>query len=145
MAPVPGQSHSGNYEDIPTNQRAHPSGIAAERKSTAYSDGSNLERYKVVDDEDDDYLVDHPHEDEDEDEDVDDDDDDDEDDNNEPASLDDEDRGTDSAPSACIATGKKEKGFNLRANPSHQSANQFTPSAFNKVANKCKKLYKDVK
>ncbi|XP_016164582.1 uncharacterized protein LOC107607113 [Arachis ipaensis] len=33
MAPVPGYSYPGNYGDIPTDQRAHPSGITPGRLS----------------------------------------------------------------------------------------------------------------
>ncbi|RYQ85800.1 hypothetical protein Ahy_B10g105410 [Arachis hypogaea] len=42
-------------------------------------------------------------------------------------------------------TSEKGKGYNLRADPPRQSASRYTPSAFKKVAKKCKKLVKDVK
>ncbi|QHO27858.1 uncharacterized protein DS421_7g211610 [Arachis hypogaea] len=103
-----------------------------------------LESYQPVDEDNDDYLVDHPDGDEDEDEDDDEDDDEDEEDGE------DEDDGGDglddgSAPTAGTPTGEKEKGYNLRADPPRRSANRYTPSAFKKVAKKCKKLVKDVK
>ncbi|QHN95729.1 uncharacterized protein DS421_18g612210 [Arachis hypogaea] len=46
---------------------------------------------------------------------------------------------------AGTTTSEKGKGYNLRANPPRQSASRYTPSAFKKVAKKCKKLVKDVK
>ncbi|QHO43100.1 uncharacterized protein DS421_5g159920 [Arachis hypogaea] len=103
-----------------------------------------LESYQPVDEDNDDYLVDHPDGDEDEDEDDDEDDDEDEEDGE------DEDDGGDglddgSAPTAGTPTGEKGKGYNLRADPPRRSANRYIPSAFKKVAKKCKKLVKDVK
>ncbi|XP_015970302.1 uncharacterized protein LOC107493765 [Arachis duranensis] len=103
-----------------------------------------LESYQPVDEDNDDYLVDHPDGDEDEDTDDDEDDDEDEEDGE------DEDDGGDglddgSAPTVGTPTGEKGKGYNLRADPSRRSANRYTPSAFKKVAKKCKKLVKDVK
>ncbi|XP_020964504.1 leiomodin-3-like isoform X2 [Arachis ipaensis] len=51
----------------------------------------------------------------------------------------------DTAPSAGTATSEKGKGYNLRADPPRRSANRYTPSAFNRIAKKCRKLYKDTK
>ncbi|RYR57737.1 hypothetical protein Ahy_A05g023445 [Arachis hypogaea] len=49
------------------------------------------------------------------------------------------------APSGGTTTSKKGKGYNLRVDPLRRNANRYTPSAFNRVAKKCKKLYKDEK
>ncbi|RYR03776.1 hypothetical protein Ahy_B06g083066 [Arachis hypogaea] len=38
------------------------------------------------------------------------------------------------------ATSEKEKGYNLREDPPRWSASRYTPSPFNKLAKKCKKL-----
>ncbi|QHO08214.1 uncharacterized protein DS421_14g470590 [Arachis hypogaea] len=43
------------------------------------------------------------------------------------------------------ATSEKGKGYNLRADPPRWSANRYIPSALNKIAKKCRKLYKDMK
>ncbi|RYR24805.1 hypothetical protein Ahy_B02g058353 [Arachis hypogaea] len=99
------------------------------------------ESNKAVDDEADDYLVDHLDEDEDEDADDDEDEDGDDDSNGQ----DDEDRGDDPAPSAGTAISEKEKGYNFRADPPRRSANRYTSFAFNRVAKKCKKFYHDIK
>ncbi|RYR20901.1 hypothetical protein Ahy_B03g066125 [Arachis hypogaea] len=101
------------------------------------------ESNKSVDDETDDYLVDHPDSDgdEDEDENEDEDEEDDNDVDDEPAGQDDEDHGDDPTPST--ATSEKGKGYNLRTDPPRRSTNRYTPSAFNRVVKKCKKLYKD--
>nr|XP_025692761.1 nucleolin-like [Arachis hypogaea] len=107
-----------------------------------------LESYQPADEDNDDFLVDHPDGDEvaDEDDDADDDEDDDED---EADGEDDDDGGDgpvhDSAPTAGTTTSEKGKGYNLRADPPRRSASRYTPSAFKKVAKKCKKLVKDVK
>ncbi|QHN79326.1 uncharacterized protein DS421_19g669100 [Arachis hypogaea] len=101
-----------------------------------------LESYQPVDEDNDDYLVDHPDGDEDEDEDEDDDEDNDED---EEDGEDEDDGGDGSTPTAGTPTGEKGKGYNLRADPPRRSANRYTPSAFKKVAKKCKKLVKEVK
>ncbi|QHN83485.1 uncharacterized protein DS421_20g705190 [Arachis hypogaea] len=105
-----------------------------------------LESYQLVDEGNNDFLVDHPHGDEVADED----DDEDEDDNEDEADGEDEDDASDgpdddSAPTAGTTTSEKGKGYNLRADPPRQSASRYTPSAFKKVAKKCKKLVKDVK
>nr|XP_025692392.1 nucleoplasmin-like protein ANO39 [Arachis hypogaea] len=149
MAPVSGYSYPA-YGNIPTDQMAQPSGIAPGRFSLDVrprqitSSGTSEESYQLVDEDNDDYLVDHPDGDEDEDEDDDEDNDEDEEDGE------DEDDGGDglddgSAPTAGTPTGEKGKGYNLRADPLRRSANRYTPSAFKKVAKKCKKLVKDVK
>ncbi|XP_072060112.1 protein MAIN-LIKE 1-like isoform X1 [Arachis hypogaea] len=57
----------------------------------------------------------------------------------------DEDDAVDEDPAPSAATSEKSKGYNLRADPPRRSANRYTPSAFNKIAKKCKKLYKDMK
>ncbi|QHO56840.1 uncharacterized protein DS421_3g77170 [Arachis hypogaea] len=36
------------------------------------------------------------------------------------------------------------KGYNLRVDPSHRSANRFTPSVFKRAVKKCKNFVKDV-
>ncbi|QHN96297.1 uncharacterized protein DS421_18g617240 [Arachis hypogaea] len=153
MAPVPGYSYPA-YGDIPTNQRAQPSGIAPGRLSldtrprqltssgtfggrlsvdSSMSDdatrgiiqsensrrvpmGLILESYQPVDEDNDDFLVDHPDGDEDADEDEDEDDDEDE------VAGEDDDNGGDgpndgSLPTAGTTTSKKGKGYNLRADP----------------------------
>ncbi|QHO16269.1 Serine/threonine protein phosphatase 7 long form isogeny [Arachis hypogaea] len=51
----------------------------------------------------------------------------------------------DTAPSAGTATSEKGKGYNLRADPPRRSANRYTPSAFKRIAKKCRKIYKDIK
>ncbi|QHO51693.1 uncharacterized protein DS421_1g33090 [Arachis hypogaea] len=130
------------YGNIPTDQMAQPSGIAPGRISvdSSMSDDATrgiiqsgnsrrvpmnliLESYQPVDEDNDDYLVDHPDGDEDEDEDDDEDDDEDEEDGE------DEDDGGDglddgSAPTVGTPTGEKGKGYNLRADPSRRSANR---------------------
>ncbi|QHO32032.1 uncharacterized protein DS421_8g246540 [Arachis hypogaea] len=93
------------------------------------------ETNNAVDNDTDKYLVDNLDSDEDEDEDEDEDDDEDE----------DEDHGDDPEPSTGTATSEKGKGYNLRTDPPRRSATRYTPSAFNRVAKKCKKLFKDVK
>ncbi|XLT77190.1 hypothetical protein HN873_033464, partial [Arachis hypogaea] len=57
----------------------------------------------------------------------------------------DEDHGDDPEPSTGTATSEKGKCYNLRTDPPRRSATRYTPSAFNRVAKKCKKLFKDVK
>ncbi|RYR04151.1 hypothetical protein Ahy_B06g083736 [Arachis hypogaea] len=95
--------------------------------------------------ETDNYLVDHP-EDEAEDEDEDDDEDEDEDEEEDEGDDEDDDAANeDPAPSAGTATSEKGKGYNLRADPPRRSANRYTPSAFNRIAKKCRKLYKDMR
>ncbi|RYR07220.1 hypothetical protein Ahy_B05g074533 [Arachis hypogaea] len=104
------------------------------------------ESNQIVDDEADDYLVDHLNEDGDEDEDEDKDEDEDEDEDADDADDDDDDCPYDGlAPSGGTTTSEKGKGYNLRVDPPRQSANRYTSSAFNRVAKKCKKLYKDEK
>ncbi|XP_020976445.1 uncharacterized protein LOC110270922 [Arachis ipaensis] len=167
MAPGPGYSHSGNVHDIPTDQLAHPTGITPRRmsfdsmpqvhtssensgarmsvdssKSTGATRGilqSGLDRRismtliqetnNAVDNDTDKYLVDNPDSDEDEDDDED----------------EDEDHGGDPEPSTGTTTSEKGKGYNLRTDPPRRSVTRYTPSAFNRVAKKCKKLFKDVK
>ncbi|XP_020964503.1 nucleosome assembly protein 1;2-like isoform X1 [Arachis ipaensis] len=99
------------------------------------------ESNRAVHDETDNYLVDYP-EDADEDEDEDDDEDESEDEGDD---EDDDAADEDTAPSAGTATSEKGKGYNLRADPPRRSANRYTPSAFNRIAKKCRKLYKDTK
>ncbi|QHN98076.1 uncharacterized protein DS421_18g632910 [Arachis hypogaea] len=96
-----------------------------------------------VDDDIDDYLVDHPESDgnhDDEDEDEDDSEDDDDDIADDPADQADEDRADNPTASAGTATSEKGKGYNLREDPPRRSASRYTPSPFNKLAKKCKKL-----
>ncbi|QHN91729.1 uncharacterized protein DS421_17g577460 [Arachis hypogaea] len=151
MAPVPGYSHPA-YRDIPTDQMAQPSRIAPGRLSLdtrprqLTSSGTSGGRLSVdsIDEGNDDFLVDHPHGDEVADEDED------EDDNEDEADGEDEDDASDgpdddSAPTAGTTTCEKGKGYNLRTDPPRRSASRYTPSAFKKVARKCKKLVKDVK
>ncbi|RYR79727.1 hypothetical protein Ahy_A01g004542 [Arachis hypogaea] len=166
MASGPHHSYSGSHADIPTDHPAHPGMITPGRRSldsrprvrtSSENSGARMsvdssrsaegvggiiqsenprripmslihESNMAVDDETDNYLVDDP-EDEDEDEDED-----------ELNAVDD-----DPAPSAGTTTSEKGKGYNLRADPPRRSANRYTPSAFNKIAKKCKKLYKDMK
>ncbi|XP_057740415.1 histone deacetylase HDT2-like [Arachis stenosperma] len=151
MAPGPHHSHSGNYVDIPTDHQTHPCGITPVMRSldssrSAEGAGEIIqsenprhismslihESNRAVDDETDDYLVDHPEvadEGEGEDEDENDDD-----------AVDE-----DPAPSAGMATSEKGKCYNLRADLPRRSVNRYTPSAFNKIAKKCRKLYKHMK
>ncbi|RYR34875.1 hypothetical protein Ahy_A10g049926 [Arachis hypogaea] len=153
MAHVPGYSYLA-YGDIPTDQRAQPSGIAPGRLSldmrprqltssgtsggrlsvdSSRSDdatrgiiqsrnscrvpmGLILESYQAVDEDNDDFLVDHPEGDENADEDEDEDDDEDEEDGE------DDDDGGDgpddgSTPTAGTTTSEKGKGYNFRADP----------------------------
>ncbi|QHO28704.1 uncharacterized protein DS421_7g219010 [Arachis hypogaea] len=77
------------------------------------------ETNKSVDNEVDDYLVDHLDSDEDEDEDDDED--------------KDEDYDDDPEPSIGMAASEKGKGYNLRVDPPRRSATRYTPSAFNRV------------
>ncbi|RYQ84767.1 hypothetical protein Ahy_B10g104244 [Arachis hypogaea] len=174
MASGSHHSHLGNYVDIPTDHQAHSGGITPARRSLdlrpwvrTSSDNSGArmsidssrsaeatggiiqsenprripmtlihESNRAVYDETDNYLVDHP-DDEDEDEDEDEGEDEDEDDDD---AVDE-----DPASSAGTATSEKGKGYNLRADPPRRSANRYTPSAFNRIAKKCRKLYKDMK
>nr|XP_025692837.1 uncharacterized protein LOC112795095 [Arachis hypogaea] len=145
MAPMPGYSYP-SYRVIPTNQMAQPSGIAPGRLSldTRPRQLTLSESYQPVDEDNDDFLVDHLDGDEVADED------DDEDDDEDEADGEDDDDGGDgpddgSVPTVGTTTSEKEKGYNLRADPPRQSASRYTLSTFKKVAKKCKKLVKDVK
>ncbi|RYR79898.1 hypothetical protein Ahy_A01g004690 [Arachis hypogaea] len=53
--------------------------------------------------------------------------------------------GRTSSDNSGTATSEKGKGYNLRADPPRRSANRYTPSAFKRIAKKCRKIYKDIK
>ncbi|QHN97255.1 uncharacterized protein DS421_18g625780 [Arachis hypogaea] len=146
-------SHSGGRHSIDSSRSdAAIVGIIQSRNPRRIPMSLIQESNKTAVDEADDYLVNRLDEDEDDDddddEDEDDDDDDDEDEDEEENvddTNDDDSHGDDPAPSAGTATSEKGKGYDLRTNPPRQSANKYTPSAFKRVAKKCKKFCNEMK
>ncbi|RYR65422.1 hypothetical protein Ahy_A03g011356 [Arachis hypogaea] len=146
MASGSHQSHSGNYIDIPTDHQAHLGGITPARRSldlgcrgrtssdnsgarmSVDSSRSNEAAGGIIQSENPRRILmtlihesnKAVHQDEVEDE--------------------SEDEGDDADESE-----DEGKGYNLRADPPRRSANRYTPSAFNRIAKKCRKLYKDMK
>ncbi|QHN92509.1 uncharacterized protein DS421_17g584360 [Arachis hypogaea] len=139
-------SHSGGRHSIDSSRSdAAIGGIIQSGNPRRIPMSLIQESNKAAADEADDYLVDRVDEDEDDDDDEDEDEDEDEEDNVDDTNDDDDSHGDDPAPSAGTATSEKGKGYDLMTDPPRRSANRYTPSAFKRVAKKCKKFCNKMK